>query len=316
MSDEKKPDAVVVPSGASAAPKALQVYAPAPLVPSNLDEAWRLSQYMAKSSLVPASYRNQPENVMIAIMMGIDLGISATQAMREVYVVEGRPASSALLKVALVKQSPLCESWDLIESTERQCTIETKRKGGKPYRHTYTLEDARTAGLYPGKDSSNWSKRPKLMMRRRCESELADEVYPDVTKGLRTEDEIQEIQEREIQGERVFREVVTTTAPPIPEDPPAPRVVEAKAVEVVKPEPVPAKPREAEAVTREGPKAEQIRTEGPDPVDVALTELGMLETMKAVDEFGSKLSTLVPKGHPRRQEIGDAVNAARRRVKQ
>lgn len=164
------------------------------LMPTTLDEAWRIATALSKSSLVPPHFQNKPENVLAMIFMANDLGISATQALREIYVVEGKPSSSALLKVALVQQSSACETWDMIESTSTQATFETKRRGRKAVRLTYTLDDAREAKLLPAKPGSNWDKRPKLMLRRRCASELADEVYPDVVKGLRTEDEIEEIQ--------------------------------------------------------------------------------------------------------------------------
>lgn len=166
-----------------------------PLAPQSLNDVYELAKQLAASEIIPDSYRKNVPNIIAATMMGNDLGISTMQAMREIYVVYGRPASSALLKVALVRQSPLCKYWRLVESTETQATFETLREGDpEPTRLTYTLEDAKKAGLYPpSKGDSNWGKRPKLMLRRRCESELADEVYPDVVKGLRTEDEAAEM---------------------------------------------------------------------------------------------------------------------------
>lgn len=279
-----------------------------PLVPTNLEEAWRLATALSKSTLVPDAYREQPSNIMTAIMMGADLGISTTQAMREVYVVKGRPSTSALLKVALVLQSPLCEYWQLIESTDTQATFETKRRGAKqPTRHTYTLDEAKKADLYPGQNDSSWRKRPKLMLRRRCESELADEVYPDVVKGLRTEDEAQEI-EREAQGSRIF--VESTEAPPLP--PPEPKASERSSE--------PRAPREIVqemAATPESKPAVQETTSAsgaPDPVDVFLAELAQAASVKDVDAMSKRAGELAPKGHPRRNDIGKAMNEARRRL--
>lgn len=166
-----------------------------PLAPQSLNDVYELAKQLAASKIIPEHYQGNVPNIVAAAMMGNDLGISTMQAMREIYVVHGRPASSALLKVALVRQSPICKYWRMVESTEVQATFETLREGDpSPTRLTYMLEDAKKAGLYPpSKGDSNWGKRPKLMLRRRCESELADEVYPDVVKGLRTEDEAAEM---------------------------------------------------------------------------------------------------------------------------
>jgi RecT family len=249
-----------------------------PLVPTTLSDAIELAKMLAKSDIIPREYQDAPGNVLSAIMMGNDLGISPMQAMREIYVVEGRPASSALLKVALVKQSPLCESWELIESTDTQATFETKRKGSKsPTRHTYTLKDAETAGLYPGKESSNWRKRHKLMLRRRCESELADEVYPDVVKGLRTEDEADEIRERIVTGTHVAIDHSQVSAPPPP----------------------------------------PVQTSGaasgaPDEAEVLFAELAQCSRREDIDKIRERGLKIFVKGHARRNEFGEALNARKR----
>lgn len=271
--------------------QALAQRSPTPLAPTTLGEAWEVARWLAKSTIVPESYRGVPENVLAAIYMGNDLGISPMQAMREIYVVHGRPASSALLKVALVRQSPLCRFWRLVESNDRQATFETQRVGDpEPTRHTYTLEDAKTAGLYPGKGDSNWGKRPKLMLRRRCESELADEVYPDVVKGLRTEDEVAEIGEREVHGGRV---VSATVAPTIPASPPA-----AKQPEPVAPE---AKPEPKRSIIKDESTADNYGLR----VDAWLSELKQVDA-KGIDD----MFTAIPPG-PRADECKRAWTARR-----
>jgi hypothetical protein len=238
-----------------------------PLLPTNLQEAWRVSEALARSSLVPKHYQGDPSNVLAAIYMGVDLGISPMQAMREIYVVEGRPSTSALLKVALVRQSPLCEFWRLVESTDTRAVFETKRIGDPAAtRHEYTIDDAKKAGLYPGKGGSNWDKRPKLMLRRRCESELCDEVYPDVVKGLRTEDEAQEIE-----AEVISRKITAPPAPTLTE------VMNARAVEsapVAKPEPEKAAPEPKPAEVTHFEKADpQTGEVAMDPVEAEIAAI-------------------------------------------
>lgn len=265
-----------------------------PLVPTNMDEAWRFSEALSKSNLLPDHYQGKPANILAAFFMAADLGISAMQAMREIYVVKGKPVASSALKTALVRQSSQCMSWEYVEQMSHKgqsATFRTQRRGdAKPTTFTFTLEEAKRAGLYPGKDDSAWSKWTDNMLRARAASFLADLVYPDVVKGLRTGEEMDEVVEQEVKGERVFE---STFAPPAPSKP----------VQEVTPEP------------DEPPKA-QAASGPPDPVDVLLSELTMVERTADIDALSRRAQELLPKGHPRRQEVGNALNAARAKVKQ
>jgi hypothetical protein len=308
-----------------------------PLVPTNMDEAWRFSQALADSSLLPQHYQGKPANVLAAFFMAADLGISAMQAMREIYVVKGKPGSSTALKVALVKQSPECLLWEMVESTKDKATFRTQRRGEKVQALSFTLEQAKTAGLYPGKEDSAWRSYPENMLRARAQSFLADLVYPDVVKGLRTKEELeeQEEREREVPGERVFAE---TSAPPPPPlvapamlGAPAPvssGVVEYRPPAVSSPEPVKAEPvttttgspapalpeREPGQDDDEPAPPQSTNSSPPDPLDVFLAELAQAASIKDIDAMAQKAGDMLPKGHPRRQEVGKALNDARRRV--
>lgn len=200
-----------------AAPSAIGL----PLEPRTAEEASRLAIMMAQSNLVPEAYRGKPENVFVAMMMGRDLGLSTMQAMRGIYVVHGTPAASAMLLVGLVRRSGECMVWRMVESTDTHATIETQRRGDRePTRYTYTVEDAKQAGLLPAKGDSNWAKRPRTMLRHRAESELARTVYPDVIQGLYTEDEAAELAPREMGELARVENVRPLSALPETSDPP------------------------------------------------------------------------------------------------
>jgi hypothetical protein len=151
--------------------------------------------------------------------------------MREIIIVKGKPYLSALLRIGMVKNSPHCEYFRLVESDDKKATFETKRKGEGVTKLTYTLEEAKRQGLYGRIDKDgkllddNWNKNPALMLRRRCGSQLADEVYPDVTRGTADREELEEQREREL-NPVPLRVVGATTAPPPPVEA---EVVEAKA---------------------------------------------------------------------------------------
>lgn len=148
------------------------------LEPKNGTEAWELARVAAASGLYGVQ---KPEQALVIIMTGTELGLTANQALRSIQVVKGKPNLSADLIVALVKRSELCESWETIESTNVLCTVETKRRGDQnPRRLTWTLDDAKRAGI----GGEMYQKYPRQMLRHRCSSDLAREVYPDLVLGL------------------------------------------------------------------------------------------------------------------------------------
>lgn len=197
---------------------------PLSFMPKNLDEMWRISEMISKSVLAPPALQGKPYDVQLVLMTGWELGLTATQSLRDIDVVKGRTYMRALLKVALVKQSPVCEFFRLVESTEKKAVFETKRRGEGLTSFEFSYEDAVRAGVINrvGRDGQplsedNWTKWLRLMLRRRCASQLADEVYPDVVRGISDKEDLEEQREREVNAAPVAR-IGLTTAPPPPED--------------------------------------------------------------------------------------------------
>lgn len=62
----------------------------AALIPQSLDEAFRVSQAIAASGLAPRGI-DKPEQIMVAIMAGAELGLAPFQSLQSFAVVNGRP---------------------------------------------------------------------------------------------------------------------------------------------------------------------------------------------------------------------------------
>ena len=154
--------------------------------PNSLGQAFRISKMLVASGLLPKAL-NTPEAACAVIICGRELGLTMMQSVRSIHIIEGKPSLSADLMVALVKRSPLCRYFIMVESTATSATYETQREGQPgPERLTFTIEDAARAGL-TGKD--NWKKYPAGMLRARCKSGLARAVYEDALMGVGTPDE-------------------------------------------------------------------------------------------------------------------------------
>ena len=128
------------------------------------------------------------EEAAYLLATGYELGLSPMQSLRGIYVVNGKPVLSADLLVAVVRRSGLCESWHVIESTDERCSITTRRKGEpEAATRTWTMADAKRAQI-TGKPI--WSQYPRTMLRHRCASDLARDVYPDVILSLYDPEEL------------------------------------------------------------------------------------------------------------------------------
>ena len=76
--------------------------------------------------------------------------------------------------------------FDIVELTTQRCKVSGRRRGSvkPPLEVTFTMDDARTAGLV--KDRGAWKTRPRRMLFARAGSELCDFMFADVVNGLPT----------------------------------------------------------------------------------------------------------------------------------
>ncbi len=162
--------------------------------PRGIEDAWSLAETLFKSGVLGRGLV-RPEAVLYSLIAGRELGLTATQSLRSLHVVEGKIVLSADLIVALIKRNKgVCKYFRLVESTPVLARYETHRVDEPgPTSMTWTLEQATKAGL-TGKD--NWRKYPDAMLRARCSAYLARAVYPDLAMGMYDPDEADEFDTR------------------------------------------------------------------------------------------------------------------------
>jgi hypothetical protein len=143
-------------------------------------EVSKLSGVIAATEFVPEALRGRPATVCAAILAGRELGIGPMTALQHLHVIEGRPSMSAQLMRALVLAHG--HRIRFIESTQTRCTIEGRRAGeDEPSRVTYTMDDAKTAGL---NGRRSWQRMPRQMLVARATGELCRNVFADVIGGM------------------------------------------------------------------------------------------------------------------------------------
>lgn len=172
--------------------------------PATMGEAMEFSKMLAESSMVPRAYQGKPQDIMVCVQWGYELGLAPMQALQNIAVINGKPSVYGDAMMALVQASPVCEGID--EHIENEGTPNpvavciAKRKGRNPVIARFSVEDAKRAGLW-GKQGP-WQAYPKRMLQMRARGFALRDAFPDVLKGLITAEEAADFPEEAKPRER------------------------------------------------------------------------------------------------------------------
>lgn len=163
----------------------------AAIVPRTLDEAFRLAQAISISGLAPKSM-DKPEQIMVAIMAGAELGLAPFQAIQSFAVINNRPTlwGDALVAVVLARGVRVRER---IEGEEEamiaRCEVE-RPDTGEVIERTFSVADARKAGLWA--KSGPWQSYPKRMLAARARAFALRDGCADMLRGVQVREEVED----------------------------------------------------------------------------------------------------------------------------
>lgn len=160
------------------------------LQPKTFEEAMQFAKLMAESQLVPTWFKGKPGDVLIAVQMGAEIDLAPMQAIQNIAVINGKPSIYGDLGKALMTRSGCrIEESDVEEIRKTniaRCTI--TRKDGRKTTRTFSLDDAKTAGLW-GKQGP-WTNYPYRQMAWRAFWFAARDAAADLLKGLAGAEEV------------------------------------------------------------------------------------------------------------------------------
>lgn len=158
------------------------------LIPDNFEGLWRMATMVAKSKFAPNGMANQPENCMVAMAHGLEVGLGPMQAVQNIAVINGRPSIWGDAMVGLVLGSGLMvHQQSYFEGTEGTdgytAVYECQRKGIEAKSVSrYSVADAKRAGLWNKKGP--WSQYPNRMLEIRARAFGLRNNFADVLGGL------------------------------------------------------------------------------------------------------------------------------------
>lgn len=157
-----------------------------------------MATMLSHSEMVPKAYKNRAEDVLVAMMLGSELGLNPIQALMNIAVINGRPCVWGDALPALAQNHPawggMEESFDDATMTAT-CTV--WRKNGPRYTQSFGKADAEKAGLWEKRGNNGqptpWITYPKRMLQLRARGFALRNQFADALAGLITREEAADI---------------------------------------------------------------------------------------------------------------------------
>lgn len=203
------------------------------IVPQDFEGAWRIASAVCKAGMAPRGL-DAPEKAMVAILHGLEVGLTPMNALQSIAVINSRPTLWGDGALGLVQASGKMAShkeWLEGEGDKRKAFCVVVRRGDpEPKTGEFSVSDAKTAGLW--KKAGPWTQYSDRMLKMRARAFALRDGFSDVLRGLGIAEEVQDTPIREVVREE-------PPAPPLapqiaaaaPEEPPAPDASPVEAAE-------------------------------------------------------------------------------------
>lgn len=183
--------------------------------PRDAAEAFSLAKMLAESDMVPKTFKDKPQDILVCMMWSHTLGIPVVQGLQYIAVINGKPSMYGDGLLAVCMSSGKLESIDeevkdVNGSLVATCTV--KRRGMNARTSVFSQSDAEKAGLWNKTDA--WTKYPRRMLQMRARGFALRDVFPDVLSGIASAEEQRDI--IDVEGEVVEPKAESHKAPAMP----------------------------------------------------------------------------------------------------
>ena len=174
---------------------AVQQSRPSPVKLTTWAEIERFAEKAARSKMVPSAYQGKPDDIVIAVQMGSELGLAPMQSLQNIASINGRPSVWGDAMPGLCRASgkvDYIKEWATGEGDALVFHCEAKRKDDpNPISSSFSVADAKKAGLW-GK-AGPWQNYPLRMLQMRARGFCLRDAFPDVLRGLISAEEAADI---------------------------------------------------------------------------------------------------------------------------
>ena len=185
MADPKKPETAAPETALALRP----AVAPSPYEPRDFAEA------MAMAKVFAAATGITQEVAFLKMAAAREYAIGAVASLRQIDVIKLgdvlQVAPRAQLLMGLCQRAvSIVEYFEFVSGDATQATHRTRRFGRDEITETYTIDQARKAGLI--KPGGAWEKDPASQLIARSSSRLARKAHPDICGNMYAAEELSE----------------------------------------------------------------------------------------------------------------------------
>jgi hypothetical protein len=160
------------------------------------EHSMRVAKALSVSDLVPAQYKGNISNCLIALDVARRVGASELMVMQNLYIVHGKPAWSSQFLIATLnacrKFSPLRYEED--DKNGGRCRgVAIDLSTGERLEGVWVTMEMAAAEKWIDKAGSKWKTMPQLMMRYRAAAFFTRQFAPEVSMGIMTNEEVIDI---------------------------------------------------------------------------------------------------------------------------
>ena len=160
------------------------------------EHSMRVAKALSVSDLVPAQYKGNISNCLIALDVARRVGASELMVMQNLYIVHGKPAWSSQFLIATLnacrKFSPLRYEED--DKNGGRCRgVAIDLSTGERLEGVWVTMEMAAAEKWIDKAGSKWKTMPQLMMRYRAAAFFTRQFAPEVSMGIMTSEEVMDI---------------------------------------------------------------------------------------------------------------------------
>ena len=164
----------------------------------SFNTVFTMAKTLAGSTIIPATFRGNVSNVMIAIDMSKRMNANPLMVMQNIYIVHGNPSWSAKFLIACINASgkfatPL--RYEFVGTPGKDdwgCYAYAIDKKGEVLKgSTVTIDTAKKSGWY-NKEGSKWKIEPEQMLRYRAATRFQTAYCPEISCGLPTREELED----------------------------------------------------------------------------------------------------------------------------
>ena len=158
----------------------------------SMESMWRFCNAVVNSNTFKDI--NTPEVALIRLQAGLELGLTPIWALTNIMVTNGRPSVWGDALMGIVQAHPDFEgAHEMFEGSgeDLTATCEIQRKGRIPVKRSFSVSDARKAGLW-GKQGP-WTTYPKRMLQMRARSWACRDSFADALRGLGVVEELRDV---------------------------------------------------------------------------------------------------------------------------